>query len=58
MLNLVFGSVIGFFVGFFFLRRSIYKTGCGQLKMCRESCPFFRDLTKDVKDRAEESDND
>ena len=41
MFDLFFGVVIGFIISFFVLKRSINKTGCGSLKMCREHCPYF-----------------
>lgn len=34
------GVIIGFLIGFFFLKHQIKKDGAGQLKVC-QSCPYF-----------------
>ena len=35
------GVVIGFFVSFFFLKSQIRKTGAGEMKVCKETCPYY-----------------
>lgn len=41
-MDLFFGIVIGFLISFFVLKRSINKTGYGELKVCRNTCPYYR----------------
>lgn len=51
MFDLIFGVIIGFIIAFFVLKRSINKTGYGQLKVCRNTCPFYQSaMNKAVKD--------
>lgn len=42
----VIGILIGFFVSFFVLKRSINNAGCGELKMCRNRCPYYGAVEK------------
>lgn len=41
-LDLIFGIFIGFAISFFVLKRSITRAGYGELKVCRESCPYYQ----------------
>jgi len=48
--EIFFGMFIGFLISFFVLKRSINNAGCGELKMCRTRCPYYRDVEVEVKD--------
>ena len=48
-LDLICGVIIGFVISFFVLKRTINRTGYGQLKMCRDTCPYYRSAVNDVK---------
>lgn len=39
-MDIFIGVIIGFLVGFFFLKHQIKKDGAGQLKVC-QTCPYF-----------------
>ena len=39
--SFVIGIIIGFVVSIVVLKRSINKTGYGELKMCKHSCPYY-----------------
>ena len=47
-LDLIFGIFIGFVISFVVLKRTINKSGYGQLKMCRDTCPYYRSAVNDV----------
>lgn len=47
-LDLICGVIIGFVISFFVLKRTINRTGYGQLKMCRDTCPYYRTAVNDV----------
>lgn len=38
------GCFIGFIVSFVVLKRSIYRAGCGELRMCRDLCPYYKNI--------------
>lgn len=41
MIYFILGIFVGIFFGFFFLKASINRSGCGELKMCRSRCPYY-----------------
>ena len=41
-MQVFFGVLVGFIISFLVLKRSINKTGYGELKVCKNSCPFYR----------------
>lgn len=41
-MQLFIGVIIGYSISFFVLKRSINKAGYGELRMCRETCPYYR----------------
>lgn len=41
-MQLFIGVIIGYVISFLVLKRSINKAGYGELKMCRETCPYYR----------------
>lgn len=52
----IFGMIIGFIISILVLKRSINRAGCGELKMCRNKCPYYR--TIEVKDKESKEDDD
>ena len=49
------GVLIGFIISFLVLKRSINKTGYGELKVCKNTCPYYQsyysvDVEEDVDD--------
>lgn len=54
--ELFFGMIIGFFISFLVLKRSINRAGCGELRMCRDRCPYYR--TIEVKDKDGDDDDE
>lgn len=56
--QLFIGLFFGFFLGFFVLRRTIHKAGYGELKMCRERCPYYRAIELTDSDDEEGNNND
>lgn len=58
-MELFIGVVIGFFISFFVIKRSILKTGYGQMRVCRETCPYFNKMKPTVDDNDDgDDDND
>lgn len=61
-MELFLGILIGFAISMIVIKRTINKTGYGQLKMCRETCPYFTKTqsseTVEVKAADGEEDND
>ena len=51
--DLFIGLAIGFVISFLVLKRSINKTGYGELKLCKTSCPFYQSYVKSVDDEHE-----
>ena len=49
-MQIFFGVLIGFFIAFFALKRSINKTGYGELKVCKNTCPFYKSYITEVKE--------
>lgn len=49
-MDLFIGVLIGFFVSFFVLKRSINKTGYGELKMCKTVCPYYQSYVRAVSE--------
>jgi len=47
-MQIFFGVLIGFLISFFSIRRSVRKAGYGQMKVCRETCPYFRTAFNNV----------
>lgn len=41
-MQLFIGVIIGYVISFIVLKRSINKAGYGELRMCRETCPYYR----------------
>ena len=48
--------IIGFIISILVLKRSINRAGCGELRMCRNKCPYYR--TIEVKDKESKEDDD
>ena len=48
------GFFFGFFGGFFLLKRTINKTGYGELKMCKKSCPYYKSSVINTGDDSNE----
>lgn len=56
--ELFFGMIIGFIISFLVLKRSINKAGCGELRMCRDKCPYYRSIEVDNKKKFGEDDDE
>lgn len=56
-MQMIIGAFVGFVFSFLVLKRSINKSGYGQLKMCRETCPYFRQV-ENVKSKSEDDEDD
>lgn len=56
MFFFILGLFFGFFIAFFVLKYTINKSGYGELKMCREKCPYYRavEISTDGSDEEEE----
>ena len=52
----IFGLIMGFFMAFFVLKYTINKSGYGELKMCREKCPYYRAV--EISSGKEEGEDD
>lgn len=50
MFYMILGIFIGFLVSFLVLKRSIVKSGYGQLKVCKETCPYYKQVEGDEED--------
>ena len=37
----IFGLLAGFLLSFLVLKRSINRAGAGELRMCRDRCPYY-----------------
>ena len=57
-MDLAVGIIIGFFVSLIVLRRSINKTGYGELRLCRESCPYYQNAPISVDTDEDGEDDD
>lgn len=55
---LIIGIVIGFLVSFITLKSTINKSGCGELKMCKQHCPYYTSVELNRRKEEEGDDND